>query len=281
MQSAAGLSREVLAAMLVAALAGCAQAPLPIDTRYRAQAQDSRVQFIVLHYTVGHFGSALFTLTEGPVSSHYLVDREPARVYRLVDESRRAWHAGPSFWQGHTSLNAASIGIEIVNPGFLGDPAGPYEPYADAQIDAVVALVRDIARRHGVRPHRIVGHSDISPQHKQDPGPRFPWRRLAHEGLIPWPDEAAVQVQRAHFEQDLPDAAWFQQRLSRLGHDVPRHGRWDEQTRRVLAVFQMKYRPSLYDGQPDAETAAWLQVATTPGGMRLADGRGGWAPYPG
>lgn len=263
---------------LGALLTGCASGPA-IDTRYHAVSHDSRVQFIVIHATELDFQPALIRLTTGGVSSHYLVDRSPPRIYRLVAEDRRAWHAGKSYWQGQTHLNASSIGIEIVNAGNGGDPAGAYAPYPPEQIDAVVALVRDLERRHGVRPHRIVGHSDIQPQSKQDPGPLFPWARLAAAGLIPWPDAAAVARARPHFEAALPDVAWFQHRLAAHGFEVPQDGVLAAETRNVLGAFQMKYRPARFDGVLDAETAALLEVLTTPGGLLLRGGDGVLRPY--
>ncbi len=254
--------------LVTALLAGCASGPR-IDTSHTSVNQDSRVQFLVIHFTNEDFPSSLKTLTEAgsrPVSSHYLVRDDPPAVYRLVDESRRAWHAGVSSWRRNAPLNASSIGIEIVNAGEKGSPPGElvFHEYPGAQIDAVVALVKDIVKRHDIRPENIVGHSDIAPQRKVDPGPKFPWKRLADEGLIPWPDAAAVAQRGAAFEQALPDVAWFQERLYRHGFEVPRNGELDAQTRRVIMVFQMKYRPARYDGNPDAETAAILDVLVDP-----------------
>jgi N-acetylmuramoyl-L-alanine amidase len=255
----------------LAVLAACAPWPrgagtLPVDTRYTAIGQDSRVLFIILHYTAEDFDGSLKVLTQGEVSSHYLIDDAPRpTVYRLVDESRRAWHAGPSYWKGHAMLNASSVGIEIVNRGYTDTPQGRvWHPYSDAQIDAVIALVKDIAARHRVRPERILGHSDVLPQDKQDPGPMFPWKRLAEAGLVPWPDAARVAAQRAAYASNLPEVAWFQQALARHGFEVPQTGQLDDATRNVIAAFQMKYRPAKFDGQPDAETAALLHVLTTP-----------------
>lgn len=257
------------AVLAVLLLSACAGGP-SIDRSYTSLGQDSRVLFIVLHYTQGSFGGSLRTLTQGQVSSHYLVNDQPVRIYGLVDENRRAWHAGASSWKGHTPLNASSIGIEIVNPGYTDTPAGRvYAPYAPEQIDAVVALVKDIAKRHQVRPDRIVGHNDIAPMRKQDPGPLFPWKRLADEGLIPWPDMLTVMAKRHEFGSALPDINWFQARLAEYGFAVPQNGELDAMTREVIATFQMKYRPTKFDGQPDAETAALLFAATTPGAMLM------------
>jgi N-acetylmuramoyl-L-alanine amidase len=244
------------------ALAGCAAGPA-VDTSYRASAQDSRVQFLVLHFTSEDFSPSLRVLTEGPVSAHYLVDRDPPRIYRLVDESRRAYHAGDSSWQGHSQLNAASIGIEIVNRGF-DEATGTWQEYPKAQVDLLLELVEDIVRRHEIAPDRIVGHSDVAPQRKIDPGPRFPWKRLADAKLIRWPDADEVGRRQRAFEQSLPPIDWFQRTLARHGYAVPASGELDAGTRRVIAAFQMRYRPSRFDGVPDAETAALLAVLVNP-----------------
>ena len=222
---------------------------------------------LVLHYTGMESGEAALARLRDPearVSSHYMVE-EDGRIFRLVPEERRAWHSGPSHWRGHSMLNANSIGIEIVHPGFRDTPQGrEWPPYPSEQVEAVVTLVKDIVRRHGIRPERIVGHSDVLPQHKQDPGPAFPWKRLADEGLIPWPDAGRVEVYRASYEAQLPDVAWFQRALRTHGFEVPQHGELDAATRNVLVAFQMRHRPLRFDGVPDAETAALLHVLTAP-----------------
>ena len=258
------------------ALAACTSVPtkitatpggVPIDTRYTAQGQDSRVLFLILHYTVADTPQSIKILTQEEVSSHFLLsDETPPVIYRLVDESRRAWHSGPSFWKGHGMLNANSIGIEIVHPGFRSRPDGSreYLPFPKAQIDALIPLVKDIVKRHEIRAERILGHAEVLPQYKEDPGPTFPWQRLADEGIVLWPDAARVAAQRARFEAALPDVAWFQEAMARHGYFVPKTGLLDETTQRVISSFQMRYRPSNYEGKPDAETAALVQVLTTP-----------------
>lgn len=273
---------------ILALLAGCAAGPRAgdglrlddrhrIDTAHRSIHEESRVRYLILHFTWEGFEESLRVLTRGEVSSHYLVAESPPRIYRLVDEALRARHAGASSWAGETALNSASIGIEIVNLGERFDPG--YAPYPAAQIDAVIALVRDIQRRHAIKPHRILGHNDIAPQRKTDPGPKFPWRRLADEGLIPWPDETAVTAARAGHEAMLPTVAWFQDQLATIGYPVPRNGGLDAETRRVLMAFQMKYRPTAWDGTPDAETAALLEVVARPGGLLLRGADGQRRPY--
>ena len=244
---------------LLLLLAGCASGP-EIDARYSAVAQDSRAQFIVLHYTSTDFEHSLELLSRGEVSSHYLIDRAPAKIYRLVDENRRAWHAGESEWQGRTWLNSSSIGIELVNPGYeqTADGRRLWYPYPEPQIDALILLLKDIMQRHGLKPGAIIGHSDIAAQRKVDPGPLFPWKRLADAGLLPWPDARLVAAHREVFSRALPATEWFQTQLAQQGYRVPRHGMLDEETRNVIAAFQMKYRPARFDGMPDAETAAIL-----------------------
>ncbi len=256
--------------LLGLALAGCAttttEGGVPIDTRHLSRGQDSRVLFLILHYTVGDLPSSLKILTEGEVSAHYLLsDETPPRIYRLVDESRRAWHSGASAWQRHRLLNASSIGIEIVHPGFRTGPDGrrEYLPFAQPQIDALIPLVRDIVQRHQIRPERVLGHGEVTPSYKEDPGPTFPWQQLADAGLVPQPPEPAlVAEQRARYEAALPDALWFQQALARHGYPVEPSGRFDGPTLRVLINFQMRYRPVDYSGRADAETAALLHVLT-------------------
>ena len=262
-----------LATLLAVLLAGCSSVPttsggVPIDTSRSARGQDSRVMFVILHYTAADLPVSLKVLTEREVSAHYLVsDETPPRIFRLVDESRRAWHSGASAWKGHRLLNASSIGVELVHPGTQTGPDGQrlYPPFAPAQIDALIPLLRDIVQRHQIRPDRILGHGEVSPGYKEDPGPAFPWRRLAEAGLTPpWPDASRVTAQRARFEALLPDVAWFQRALAQHGYAVEVSERMDEQTQRVLMNFQMRYRPERHDGQPDAETAALLHVLANP-----------------
>ncbi|KQV50848.1 hypothetical protein ASC95_14345 [Pelomonas sp. Root1217] len=243
-----------------------------IDRSYTSQNQDSRALYIVLHYTVLDWEKSLKVLTTGgQVSAHYLVRDNPVASYALVDENRRSWHAGASFWAGNTNLNSASIGIEIVNAGHVDGPGGRiYAPFPQAQVDEVIALVRDIQKRHNVKPERIIGHADIAPGRKQDPGPQFPWKQLADAGLIPWPDGPLVTVKMLEHEVAPREVAWLQERLARIGYNVSRSGQMDVLTREVIATFQMKYRPRDISGTLDAETAALIEVASTPTAMRVA-----------
>jgi N-acetylmuramoyl-L-alanine amidase len=254
-----------------ALLTGCASGPR-IDNSFTAVSQDSRVRYLVLHYTFLDSASSLRVLTQQQVSSHYLLDDgEDFKIYRLVDEDRRAYHAGLSSWKGNTGLNASSIGIEIVNLGWRDTKQGrQWLPFPQGQIDRLIVLVKDIVKRHDITPDRVLAHSDIAPQRKQDPGPMFPWKQLAEAGLVLWPDEKQVSQRQGAFERQLPDVAWFQKKLAEHGFAVPQNGELDDATRNVVIVFQMKYRSSRFDGTPDAQTAAILDVLTTPSKRVLA-----------
>lgn len=250
-------------------LSGCATTPPGprIDTSLSAKSQSSRVKFIIVHYTVSDLPASIRGLTQQVVSSHYLLTDESEPItYRLVDEARQANHAGVSNWKNYTLLNGSSVGIEIVNPGFTVDANGvrTWYPFPQKQIDALIVLLKDIVARHNISPDNILGHSDIAPGRKQDPGPMFPWFQLAQAGLIRWPDATRVTELKPRYLAQLPDAAWFQQRLAQFGYATPQTGALDTGTRDALIAFQMKYRPAFIDGTPDAETAALLDVMTTP-----------------
>ena len=270
-------SRALLASVLAScALLACA--PLRfVDVV--SENQGSRIEHIVIHFTSVDFAESLRLLTERterPVSAHYLVPEngDPTyssrrlRVYRLVGEDQRAWHAGLSHWRGDTALNSSSIGIEIVNrsgcaavaPG--NEPGTPedrceFRDYDAEQIELVIELVQDILRRHpGIDPVDIVGHADIAPDRRLDPGPKFPWRRLYEHGIGAWYDEDTVQRYRERFEAQPPALALLQRALAAYGYDVDDTGEHDARTQLALRAFQMHFRPSDWSGQPDAETAA-------------------------
>jgi len=247
--------------LLIVLLAACSTGP-KLDTSHPSANHDNRVQFVIVHYTSTNLDHSLILLTRGQVSAHYLIgDQQPPVVYKLVDESARAWHAGESEWQGRTWLNSSSIGIEIVNPGFRDTPTGRlWYPYTEGQVQALIVLLKDIVKRNNIDPRHVIGHSDIAPLRKLDPGPLFPWKRLAQEGLGIWPDEQRVAQQQAVLANNLPSIAWFQQQLAQLGYATPQTGELDVATRHVLAAFQMHYRPSRFDGEPDLQSAALLQV---------------------
>lgn len=253
-------------------LAGCQQPPYQIDNRYHAANQDSRIQYLVVHYTQIDDAQSLDELTraDSGVSAHYLLSREESQgrvtLYPLVAESQRAWHAGRSHWQGAQALNSASIGLEIVNQGYeTTDEQLPldqrrWQPYTEAQFHAIGALLQTLSNRYRIDPTRIVGHSDISVARKVDPGPRFPWRRLHDEyGVGAWPDEERVTALLATMNT-LPSTQEVQQMLIRYGYGLPASGELDTETRNAVAAFQIHFRPGRCDGEIDRETVARLQA---------------------
>jgi N-acetylmuramoyl-L-alanine amidase len=256
-------SRFATALFALGLLTACASGPR-IDRSLSTPDQRSRVKYLVLHYTVTDTPQSIriFTGKAGVEASiHYLLSNDPQPViYGIVDEGRTAYQAGSdSGWKNERNLNNTSIGIEIVNAGWVDGPNGrTWAPFPEQQIDTLIPLVRDIMTRHHIAPQNVLGHSDVAPQRKQDPGALFPWKRLAAEGLAPWPDEAIAASRRAQYESALPDIAWFQQKLAEVGYVVPQDGQLSQATHNVLIAFQTRYRPSNIDGQPDAETAALL-----------------------
>jgi N-acetylmuramoyl-L-alanine amidase len=211
---------------------------------------------IVMHYTGMETGEAALARLQDPearVSAHYMVE-EDGRVFVLVPEERRAWHAGKSFWKGDQDVNGCSIGIEIVNPGHeLG-----YRPFADAQIAAVIELTAGIRSRWSVPADRIIGHADVAPDRKEDPGELFPWKRLAEAGHGLWaePDPAPGPPLA---EGDSGTGVYaLQAGLAALGYDSPPSGRYDADTAAIVRAFQRHWRQSLVDGVADGETRARL-----------------------
>lgn len=221
------------------------------------------LDMLVLHYTGMHTGEAALARLcdpEAEVSAHYLV-WEDGRITQLVAEDKRAWHAGLGSWQGDTDLNSHSIGIEIVNgghdvPGADGRPV----PYPDAQIMAVIELSRDIVDRHAIPQDRIVGHSDIAPQRKRDPGEHFPWARLAEQGVGLWPDLAGdapgrVLMGRGLGPGDRGEAVGrLHEELGTIGYAVPAQAVYQALTEAVVTAFQRRFRPERVTGQADLET---------------------------
>lgn len=221
--------------------------------RLRHEAPDA----IILHYTGMADGDSAVAWLCDPASSvscHYVVE-EDGGVLQLVAEERRAWHAGRSVWAGDTDLNSASIGIEIVNPGHVGG----LPPYPADQIGGLIALLQDIQERHGIPATRVLAHSDISPGRKEDPGERFPWRRLAESGLGLWvePVEQGGGLPVGP-GADGPDVVALQQELATFGYGIVVHGVYDEATAIVIRAFQRHFRPDRIDGTADAETRGTL-----------------------
>jgi len=223
-----------------------------LSPNHDARPSDGAIDMLILHYTgMNSAQDALDRLcsSESRVSAHYLID-EDGRSWRLVPETRRAWHAGVSYWAGRRDINAASIGIELVNPGH----AWGYRPFPQAQMTALIALCHDIFSRHAVPARFVLGHSDVAPQRKADPGELFDWPALARAGIGLWPDFTGAG-------ETLPDdVASAQQALAEIGYDCRMTGVADDATQNVVIAFQRRFRPSLCDGVIDAETRVRIGV---------------------
>ncbi len=210
-----------------------------------------RIDMLVLHYTGMQSAAVALDRLCDPaarVSCHYLVD-EDGTVWRLVPEARRAWHAGVSYWAGGRELNYVSLGIEIVNPGHEWG----YRPFPDPQMAAVEALCRDLVARHRIPPDRVVGHSDIAPERKSDPGELFNWLRLARAGVGIWPEPAADLPPQRGRGVGVVARVRALASLARIGYEVVAGNEAP-----ALAAFQRRFRPARWDGRLDAETAARL-----------------------
>lgn len=249
------------------------------------------VDAIILHYTDMISAEAALAWLTNPtsnVSAHYLI-YEDGTIYRMVEEEHRAWHAGMSFWQGQSNLNDSSIGIELANPGHTHG----YRLFPDVQVEALIELCLDLQKRWKIPQNRILGHSDIAPERKQDPGHLFPWEKLASFGLGMWPKDLenlnAPSPDLSRCERPTPPTKGevihaqnpsplvreggllakvgnsrvrgapetSLQMLSQIGYDTtsPHH---------ALLAFQRHFQPHKVDGVADAETCAFLEGLLTP-----------------
>jgi len=221
---------------------------------------------LVLHYTGMTTAAAALERLCDPdarVSAHYVIE-ENGVIWRLVPENRRAFHAGVSCWEGESDLNTVSLGIEIVNPGHEWG----YRPFPEAQMASVERLCRDLVARYSIPPHRVVGHSDIAPERKSDPGELFDWARLARAGIGIWPP-----VRLAAREVAI-DPAESLRDLSTIGYCVDAVSQTP-----VLVAFQRRFRQDCCDGRLDAETAARLsEVREAFARSRAAAGSAAYPP---
>lgn len=243
-----------------------------VKTFFPAVAQNFRQKYLILHYTALDDNKSVSVLTQQAVSVHYIVNNlGDNEIYQVVDENKRAYHAGVSHWRNDNMLNDTSIGIEIVNPGYTTDASGKknFVAYPDEQFEKVAALAKDIATRYMIPPTNILGHSDIAPTRKQDPGPTFPWKKLYDDyQLGMWYDEAVKQnfLNQAillDFAAESSMSTFIfkaQTYLKQFGYDIDPSGSWDKGNSKVVEAFQYHFRPSKCDGILDAETWAILQA---------------------
>ena len=250
--------------------------PFIIDSQtYQATGKSERIKSIVLHYTVSDNARSIKTLTTGQVSAHYLIlNHDDNKIYNLVPESERAWHAGDGGFAGRTILNDTSIGIEIVNAGIQPQYRNalkngnfeyhPYEHYVEfdeLQIKKVAQLVQDLAARYKISPKNIIGHADMAPSRKIDPGAKFPWQRLYKEyGIGAWYDNFDKQFfmhQDAFAAATIPE---IKQAFRDYGYQINDSDEWDKASRNVVYAFQLHFRPQQPTGELDLETYAILKA---------------------
>lgn len=191
------------------------------------------------------------------VSSHYVVT-EDGGIVQLVPEERRAWHAGVSSWEGMNDVNSRSVGIEIGHPGH----GGGNPDYPDVQIDAVIALCRELVERHRIRGDRVLGHSDVAPLRKWDPGEKFPWPRLHRAGVGAWvaPAPADLPGPVLALDDSGPEVAQLQAGLRVYGYGIEASGNYDELTAATVTAFQRHFRPARVDGCADPSTVETLRL---------------------
>jgi N-acetylmuramoyl-L-alanine amidase len=227
----------------------CVSCPSP---NFNERPKATPIDILVLHYTGMETGAAAVKRLcdpEAKVSAHYTVD-EDGTIFGHVPEDCRAFHAGLSYWGGATDINGRSIGIEIVNPGHEFG----YRSFPDLQIAAVIGLAQDIFTRHPIPPERVVGHSDVAPARKMDPGELFPWAVLAEAGIGLWPGVGATPGPQ-------PLHGRFEDALRRFGYGV--RPELDIPMETVVTAFQRHFRPARIDGIPDAECAGILAALLT------------------
>lgn len=219
------------------------------------------IDMLVLHYTGMKSAAAALERLCDPaarVSAHYLIDEDGA-IFRLVSETRRAWHAGVAHWAGETNINGCSLGIELVNPGHdLG-----YRPFPEPQMRALEALAAATVARYRIPARRVVGHSDVAPARKKDPGELLDWARLARAGIGLWPDApppARADAPTLRRNDRGPAVAAAQSALAAYGYGVPIAGTFDAGTEEVVAAFQRHFRPRAVTGCYDPDSAVILDA---------------------
>jgi N-acetylmuramoyl-L-alanine amidase len=231
------------------------------------------VDMLVLHYTGMKSGlNAIDRMcdTTAEVSAHYMIE-EDGRIFQLVDESMRAWHAGKSYWRGHTNINQRSIGIELVNPGHEFG----YRDFPEVQMQSVIWLCKEILVRHDIPARNVVGHSDVAPVRKDDPGERFPWQRLAGEGIGLWPNEGHEKWTLLKILVDIPLSViplgfcWFSKKEKIAYGDIPenaevakllaQYGYDVTDLPKTITAFQRHFHPARITGQWDRVCGVRLQ----------------------
>lgn len=240
------------------------------DKKYIAKGKNERIQFIIIHYTAGSNEISIKELLSERVSSHYLVlSGNDEKIYNLVPDNERAWHAGISSFRGRSNLNDTSIGIEIVNEGILKDyinypTYNLYEHYIEfeaKQIEKVGQLVKELADKYKIPARNILGHSDIAPSRKKDPGAKFPWKLLHDKyGVGAWYDEEDKELYMNYEEYSKRTIIEIKKELKDYGYEINETDEWDKASKDVIYAFQLHFNPKNSSGEMDLETYAILKA---------------------
>jgi len=249
------------------------------DESFQSESFSTRIRFIVIHYTSIDWENSLKVLTQERygVSSHYLIPEngdetytDQIKIFQLVEENNRAWHAGVSKWEERTNINDQSIGIELVNQAECSIRQGSEYNYTNnyiclfldfdnEQIEALIDLLKNILARHEeIKPTYVIGHSDIAPNRKYDPGPKFPWRKLYENGIGAWYEDEAFEKYKKKFRGKTPHISQIQCALKRYGYGIEITEKMDEQTFYVLRAFQYHFTPDHSNGKVSAEMVSAL-----------------------
>jgi len=245
-------------------------------TTLQAIGQDGRIKSIIIHYTATDNEIGKRALAYGNVSSHYLITTDSDEpIFSLVHPDDRSWHAGVSEFAGRSNLNDSSIGIEIVSYGMITLPDSPpisvffrpydeFLPYTDDQIRKVAYLVKNLIQLYDIEPKFVLGHSDVSPNRKYDPGPKFPWEHLHKEYNIgAWYNERDKLDIMAEYEGDLFEnlsVREIKNEFYQYGYRINNEDTWDDDSRYIIYAFQMHFNPTTLTGEMDLETFAILKA---------------------
>jgi N-acetylmuramoyl-L-alanine amidase len=268
------LKKIILYTLLVLLLSSCTFVNYRIDNKkFSAKGQNERIKFIVIHYTATTDEVGIRALTGESVSSHYLITtKSDEPTYNLVPDEKRAWHAGISEFNRHTNLNDTSIGIEISNKGIVDYdktkeefgffiPQDRYIEYSEGQIKKLVNLLQKLILTYNIKPTNILGHSDIAPTRKIDPGAKFPWERLYREyGIGAWYDEKDKIFYMNEELYRVTPIEVIKEEFRRYGYKINTSEEWDEESKRVVYSFQAHFNQDDVTGEMDLETYAILKA---------------------
>ncbi|WP_297596618.1 N-acetylmuramoyl-L-alanine amidase [uncultured Cetobacterium sp.] len=268
--------KKIIFSFFILVLSSCTSLRYSVNSsKYKSVSQNERVRFIILHYTALNDERSITALTKNNVSSHYLVTQNRSDdVYSIVPDTKRAWHAGVSSFDGYKNLNDNSIGIEISNLGYSNANRSKitdlkngvvdkniFLPYNDAQIFKIGMLLKELTAKYKINPKYILGHSDIAPTRKMDPGPKFPWKYLHDKyGVGAWYNTKDFYQFYSPKLFDSYSIIDLKKELRKYGYDISLTNTWDLESIKTISAFQMHFRSRKIDGVFDLETFAILKA---------------------